>query len=309
MADAKVSSEPQVVVELTPALSADDGAAGNTTTKLTTGTTATTSTSVPIKPKRTFLQSINNKGDLSNIFTFVLMVIGIVLKTTSGKNVGIDYFLAFGLFGFAGGITNWLAVKMLFDIVHIGPFMLVGSGVIPRQFKAIREQVKSTIMATFFDEAYLEGYIRQRSRSLMESVDIGGKITDMLSKPDVDALLIEKFTAMAATPEGMMLQTMGGMFGGMAGLVPAIKPMLLGFGKEMGVMFAEKFDPMEVMSVAKVRAELESLMTEKLKLLTPEIVKNLMEEVIRSHLGWLIVWGNVFGGSIGIVCLAAGYGK
>jgi hypothetical protein len=36
---------------------------------------------------------------------------------------------------------------MLFDRI---PF-LWGSGVIPRQFKAIRETVKDTIMRTFFD--------------------------------------------------------------------------------------------------------------------------------------------------------------
>ena len=43
-------------------------------------------------------------------------------------------------------------------------------------------------------------------------------------------------------------------------------------------------------------------------MLTPEIVKLMMEEVIRDHLGWLVVWGNVFGGIIGVVSLAAGYG-
>ena len=35
--------------------------------------------------------------------------------------------------------------------------------------------------------------------------------------------------------------------------------------------------------------------------------KALMEEVIRKHLGWLIVWGNVFGGFIGLVSLLVGY--
>ena len=41
--------------------------------------------------------------------------------------------------------------------------------------------------------------------------------------------------------------------------------------------------------------------------LTPEKVKTLMEEVIRTHLGWLIVWGNVFGSLIGVVSVALGY--
>ena len=87
-----------------------------------------------------------------------------------------------------------------------------------------------------------------------------------------------------------------------------VKPMLVGFGKEMGGEFAKRFDIMEVMSVSQVRHEIDALMEEKLLLLTPALVKQLMEEVIRSHLGWLIVWGNVFGGAIGVVSQAAGYG-
>lgn len=59
------------------------------------------------------------------------MLLGIVLHSSSPDSTFIKYLLAFGLFGFAGGMTNWLAVKMLFDKI---PF-IVGSGVIPRQFK------------------------------------------------------------------------------------------------------------------------------------------------------------------------------
>eukprot|EP00494_Astrolonche_serrata_P011523 UN11608 len=47
---------------------------------------------------------------------------------------------------FAGGVTNWLAVTMLFDEI---PF-LYGSGVIPRRFKEIRQAVKKVIMEKFF---------------------------------------------------------------------------------------------------------------------------------------------------------------
>jgi uncharacterized membrane protein YheB (UPF0754 family) len=33
--------------------------------------------------------------------------------------------------------------------------------------------------------------------------------------------------------------------------------------------------------------------------LTPVMVKNIVAEMIRKHLGWLVVWGAVFGGLIG----------
>jgi hypothetical protein len=29
--------------------------------------------------------------------------------------------------------------------------------------------------------------------------------------------------------------------------------------------------------------------------------------VMKAHLGWLVVWGNVFGGLIGVVSEAVGY--
>ena len=89
----------------------------------------------------------NNKGDISNITTFCLFLFAMLLRT-GGSTSFNEYLLAMGLFGFAGGITNWLAIKMLFDIVKVGPYMLAGSGVIPRQFKSIRLVVKNTIMKT-----------------------------------------------------------------------------------------------------------------------------------------------------------------
>jgi hypothetical protein len=61
--------------------------------------------------------------------------------------------------------------------------------------------------------------------------------------------------------------------------------------------------------VDKFVQAIDSLMETTLAEMTaPDNVKELMEVVIREHLGWLIVWGNVFGGLIGIVSVAAGYG-
>lgn len=36
-------------------------------------------------------------------------------------------------------------------------------------------------------------------------------------------------------------------------------------------------------------------------------VKELVEDMIRTHLGWLVVWGNLFGGLIGLICQLASY--
>jgi len=41
--------------------------------------------------------------------------------------------------------------------------------------------------------------------------------------------------------------------------------------------------------------------------LTADRVKKLIEVIMKTHLGWLVVWGNIFGGLIGIVSEAVGY--
>jgi hypothetical protein len=106
----------------------------------------------------------------------------------------------------------------------------------------------------------------------------------------------------------MLIQTMAQMFGGVPLLVPVIKPLILGFADEFASSFVDNFDIKELVSVDKIRNELDKLMSEKLLLLTPELVKALMEEVIREHLSWLIIWGNLFGGILGILSQAAGFG-
>ena len=90
-------------------------------------------------------------------------------------------------------------------------------------------------------------------------------------------------------------------------MAPTLKPMLIAFGEDMIGILVEKFDPTTVISVDKLRTELDILMTDKLQLLTPDRIKEIMEDVIRKHLGWLVVWGNVFGGLIGIISVVAGY--
>ena len=43
--------------------------------------------------------------------------------------------------------------------------------------------------------------------------------------------------------------------------------------------------------------------------LTAERVKKLIEVVMRVHLGWLVVWGNIFGGVIGLLSELVGYSE
>ena len=105
-------------------------------------------------------------------------------------------------------------------------------------------------------------------------------------------------------PEGMMLM--------MAGFTPeTIKPQLLpfvtGMDAEIAPMLTEGFDMKSMVDAKAMRGQVQELMVTKMEMLTPPMVKELVEDMIRTHLGWLVVWGNLFGGIIGLVCQLASY--
>ena len=46
--------------------------------------------------------------------------------------------------------------------------------------------------------------------------------------------------------------------------------------------------------------QMEQIIDQRLDGLTPEQVKNIIQDMIRRHLGWLVVWGGAIGGFIGL---------
>jgi uncharacterized membrane protein YheB (UPF0754 family) len=47
--------------------------------------------------------------------------------------------------------------------------------------------------------------------------------------------------------------------------------------------------------------KVDGIVSKRLAELTPNMVKEIIERMIQEHLGWLVVWGGVFGGLIGLV--------
>ena len=227
-----------------------------------------------------------NKGDLSNIFTFGVFLLGLILKAAVGDNtedtVGnptgsaqfANFVFSFGLFGFAGGITNWLAVKMLFDRVGVDPYYLYGSGVIPLQFKAIREALKNMILKMFFDRTFVKKYLNERATGVLQGLDLEQKLKTTIADPEFDGILEVKLTELSTKPEGMLIMTLAPMFGGLPGMVPVLKPFLGAFGGELLKVMMEKLDVESIVSVDTVIAEVEKLLNEKLLLITPEMVNH-----------------------------------
>jgi len=191
--------------------------------------------------------------------------------------------LSIGLFALSGALTNWLAVYMLFDRVP----GLYGSGVITLHF----EEFKAGILRMVHDELLNKGSIDR----LMHQPDENGvstaaiDIAPMLNAIDLDLAFDQLVITITESSFGSMLAMVGGE--------AAVQPLREPFKQRMGQLS-------KAASSDRFAEKLDGLLRARLDELTPEMVKDIMQRMIKRHLGWLVVWGGVFGGLIG---LAAGF--
>jgi uncharacterized membrane protein YheB (UPF0754 family) len=242
-----------------------------------------------------------HKGSVSNLLSLLTLLLGLTIVMSADGEMapwlaGLGpWIMAVGVFGFAGGITNWLAVKMLFDRVP----GLYGSGVIPARFREIRVTVKDLIMTHFFDEAYLQRFFDEHGQNMTGGR--GGltkKLEELLESEEAGRAIEFEIEKLKDGPMGMMVRMAGTEM-----LKPVIQQFMGGLIQRLGPV-AEMKMRAEFFDVPRLRVQVDQLLETKLEELTPEIVKRMMEQVMRKHLGWLIVWGNVFGGLIGLFSTA-----
>lgn len=303
VASTSTTPSPEIVGRPAQSAASNGGAGGPSETAFSSTGERPIAQSRPLfgegKEPLPFWEKFNNKGDVSNWLSFLMMVAGIILEMfVLNEHVRpYNVVLAFGLYGFAGGITNGMAVKMLFDKVP----GLYGSGVIPNEFEAIRAAIKTAIMDTFFDEAFLHSYLRERGPKFLKKFVFDAYV----SRPDFDDMFAEKLEEVSQTPSGAMLNIVKPFFGGSyKKVVPVLKPLLVSVATSISDSATVGSEMASLDSIADFRQEVESMMDAKLRELSPNDVKRLLADIVREHLGWLVVWGNVFGGMIGLVTLA-----
>ena len=66
-----------------------------------------------------------------------------------------DIIMMTGLFALSGGVTNWLAVHMLFEKVPL----MYGSGVVPRRFAEFKGTLRALLMSEFFSKEQVEQFL------------------------------------------------------------------------------------------------------------------------------------------------------
>jgi uncharacterized membrane protein YheB (UPF0754 family) len=218
-----------------------------------------------------------------------------LLATLAGYFFEQHLLFTVGLFALSGAFTNWIAVHMLFEKV---PF-LYGSGVIPARFEDFKIAIKALMMEQFFTEENIDRFLSGGSGAAV-SLDLAPVIAKVDLNPAFDDLIevIEKSSF------GGMLA----MVGGSEALQPLREPFIEKMKATVGkISQSETFnqilrDELEQPSViADMRAKVSDIIDQRLNELTPQLVKEIIQAMIRKHLGWLVVWGGVFGGVIGFI--------
>ena len=196
-----------------------------------------------------------------------------------------------GLFALSGGVTNWLAVHMLFERV---PF-LYGSGVIPMRFEEFKAGIRKLIMDQFFHNADLGVFFHGAGEV---SEKLGKSLRQVIDNLDMGAAFESLIDVIMTSPFSSLLGMLGGRDALNSLKAPVVQKIREYFKDQFGK--AEFQDQIQdalktALDEEAVRTKLEGLIDQRLNQMTPQTVKEIIQEMIRKHLGWLVVWGCAFG--------------
>ena len=214
-----------------------------------------------------------NKSLYTNIVASSLIMLGYFLTPTYGNII-----MLIGVFSLSGSMTNWLAVHMLFEKVPL----LYGSGVIVDRFEHIKLAIKKLLITEFFNKQNLQKFIDSNPKTnIHDSIDF-----DNIFKQLVEAIMTSSV--------GSMLS----MVGGEQALAP-IKTPVIDKLQDISKDLLQLSGNGEIR--VKIASEAEKIIDSRLAELQPNDIKIIMQNIIKNHLGWLVVWGGIFGGLIGLL--------
>ena len=216
-----------------------------------------------------------NKSFVTNLSALIITIIGIFSPYYS------EQILTAGLFALSGSITNWLAVHMLFEKVPL----LYGSGIIVKRFEDFKLGIKNLIIEEFFKKNSFENLIKD---DLLDKNKI-------LEEIDYDKIFDKFIESIEESSLGSMLK----MVGGKKALEPLKEPLIFKI-KEIFSDFIENNLAKEKNIDNKLHDKIDKLINIRLEELSPQDVKIIIKNIIHKHLGWLVVWGGVFGFTLGL---------
>ena len=228
-----------------------------------------------------------NKSVVTNSLALMLALVGFF----SGQAI----ILSIGLFALSGAFTNWLAVHMLFEKIPL----LYGSGVIPANFEQFKSAIKTMIMEQFYTKENIDNFMSEQD----------GKAHQFQLSPIIEKVdLSPAFDTLVDVVEKSSFGGMLAMFGGTEALVPLKEPFIekmkasmidITQSEDFSELLREQLEQPSV--IADMQDKVSDIIDIRLAELTPEMGKEIIQAMIKKHLGWLVVWGGVFGGLFGLV--------
>jgi uncharacterized membrane protein YheB (UPF0754 family) len=234
------------------------------------------------------MRKIVNKSFITNVVALLIITTGYLCPVQS------ELMKSIGFFALSGAITNWLAVHMLFEKVPL----LYGSGVIPNRFDEFKVSIKALMMQQFFTLDNVEQFIEREEQQ-------GSKVLNLeplLNAVDYERIYASLVSSIMESSFGGMLQMMGGE--------EALAPLQEPFTAKMQATLADMVESdrfkealqhgLDAHKIGEdIVGKIETVIDKRLNELTPQMVKEIVQAIIREHLGWLVVWGGVFGGLLG----------
>ena len=175
------------------------------------------------------------------------------------------------------------------------PF-IYGSGIIELNFEKFKSSIKSMIMEQFFTKNRLEQFFEQEEKKI--------DLSPIIEEADFNV-------AFDALKESVMESKFGqliNMFGG----EDSLELLRVTFTKKLkssiiSIVSSETFQKqlnhyIKHSSLSEdLITKVDNIVSNRLNELGPKSVKELVNKLIAEHLEWLVVWGGVFGGLIGLL--------
>lgn len=229
-----------------------------------------------------------SKSLATNLLALLLILVGAAL--------GSEWLFTVGLFALSGAITNWLAIHMLFEKVPL----LYGSGVITARFEEFKQGIHSLMMNEFFTKNNINRFFAAELSSNDTHFDFNNLIDNTDFSPAYESL---KASVLESSFGGML-----SMLGGEKALEPLRGPFTKKVKTAMNdIVHTDSFQKLlrEKLGTSDVSDDIHEkvslVVNNRLDELTPSMIKEIVQNMIKEHLGWLVVWGGVFGGVIGLV--------
>ncbi|MBT5716923.1 MAG: DUF445 domain-containing protein [Bacteriovoracaceae bacterium] len=233
-----------------------------------------------------------NKNSVTTLLSLSVVAVGMNSPMYSKEITNM------GLYATSGALTNWLAIHMLFEKI---PF-LYGSGVIPLHFNEFKAGIKTMMMEQFFTRENIAKFVVGGNAK----VD-GNPFDGLVEIVDYDRFFVKMTETVMESQLGGMLT----MFGGAQALDALREPFAIKMQEGLLEILSEETIKSKLIASfsggedsAYMLTQVEAVVESRLDELTPIMVKEIIQRMIKEHLGWLVVWGGVFGALIGVIASA-----